>query len=134
MGGAIAIVSIVAGLPWGATGVAASYAIADLCIATPLLFWYVGRRGPVRTIDFYRTIAPVSAASVCSLATLFLCRPWVTAVSGLVARLSIALGITVVVSLLVLSALPAGRLAMRGLKETLLLLLKRNRSVAEPAK
>ena len=59
MGGAIAIVSIVAGLPWGATGVAASYAVADLCIATPLLFWYVGRRGPVRTIDFYRTIAPV---------------------------------------------------------------------------
>ena len=48
--------------------------------------------------------------------------------------LSIAFGITVAVSLLVLSALPAGRLAMRSLKETLLLLLKRNRSVAEPAK
>jgi len=134
IGGTVAIVSIVAGLPWGATGVAASYAIADLCIATPLLFWYVGRRGPVRTVDFYRTIAPVSAASVCSLATLFLCRPWLNGVTGLVPRLSIALGITVAVSLLVLSALPAGRLAMRSLKETLLLLLKRNRSVAEPAK
>jgi hypothetical protein len=121
-------------LPWGAIGVAASYAIADLCIATPLLFWYVGRRGPVRTADFYRTIAPVSAASVCSLATLFLGRPWLSEVTSLVARLSIALGVTVVVSLLVLSALPAGRLAMRSLKETLLLLLKRNRSVAEPAK
>ena len=134
LGGAIAIVSIVAGLPWGATGVAASYAVADLCIATPLLFWYVGRRGPVRTIDFYRTIAPVSAASVCSLATLFLCRPWLGDVNSLVARLSIALGITVVVSLLVLSALPAGRLAMRNLKETFLVLLKRNRSLVEPAK
>jgi O-antigen/teichoic acid export membrane protein len=135
LGGAIAIVSIVAGLPWGATGVAASYAVADLCIATPLLFWYVGRRGPVRTIDFYRTIAPVSAASVCSLATLFLCRSWLNAVPNLLARLSIAFGITVAVSLLVLSALPAGRLAMRSLKETLLLLLRRNRdSVAEPAK
>jgi O-antigen/teichoic acid export membrane protein len=134
IGGSIAIVSIVAGLPWGATGVAASYAIADLCIATPLLFWYLGRRGPVRTVDFYRTIAPISAASVCSLATLFLCRPWLAAVSGLIPRLSIALGITVVVSLLVLSALPAGRVAMRSLKETILLLLKRHRSVAEPAK
>ncbi|HBB87845.1 MAG TPA: lipopolysaccharide biosynthesis protein [Blastocatellia bacterium] len=134
MGGAIAIVSIVAGLPWGATGVAASYAVADLCIATPLLFWYVGRRGPVRTSDFYRTIAPVSAACVCSLAILFLCRPWLTAVPSLVARLSIAFGITVGVSLLVLSALPAGRLAMLSLKETLLLLLKRNRTIAEPAK
>lgn len=134
IGGVIAIVSILAGLPWGATGVAASYAIADLCIATPLLFWYVGRRGPVRTADFYRTIAPVSAASVCTLAILFLCRPWLGDVPGLVIRMIIAMGITVVVSLLVLSVLPAGRLAMRSSKETLLLLLKRNRSVAEPAK
>jgi PST family polysaccharide transporter len=135
MGGAIAVVSIVAGLPWGATGVAASYAVTDLLVATPLLFWYVGRRGPVRTIDFYRTIAPVSAASVCSLAALFLCRPWLNAVPMLLARLSIAFAITVAVSLLVLSALPAGRLAMRSLTETLLLLLKRSRpTVAEPAK
>jgi len=134
LGGAIAIVSIIAGLPWGATGVAASYAVADLCIATPLLFWYVGRRGPVRTVDFYRTIPPVSASSVCSLVTLFLCRSWLSDVSSLVARLSIALGITVAVSLLVLSALPAGRLAMRNLKETFLVLLKRNRSLVEQAK
>jgi PST family polysaccharide transporter len=135
LGGAIAIVSIVAGLPWGATGVAASYAIADLCIATPLLFWYVGRRGPVRTIDFYRTIAPVVAASVCALATLFICRPWLSTLSSLIGRLSIAFGLTVAVSLLVLSALPAGRLAMRSLTETLLLLLKRNNpAVIEPAK
>jgi PST family polysaccharide transporter len=114
--------------------VAASYAVADLCVATPLLFWYVGRRGPVRTSDFYRTIAPVSAACICSLVILFLCRPWLAAVPSLIARLSIAFGITVAVSLLVLSALPAGRLAMLSLKETLLLLLKRNRTVAEPAK
>jgi O-antigen/teichoic acid export membrane protein len=134
LGGAIAIVSIVAGLPWGAPGVAASYAVADLCVATPLLFWYVGRRGPVRTVDFYRTIAPVSASSVCSLATLFLCRTWLSDVDSLVARLGIALGITVVVSLLVLSVLPTGRLAMRNLKETLLVLLKHNRSLVEPAK
>jgi PST family polysaccharide transporter len=135
LGGSIAIVSIIAGLPWGATGVAASYAIADLCIATPLLFWYVGRRGPVRTMDFYRTIAPVAAASVCSLATLFVCRSWLNAVPSLFGRLSIAFGLTVAVSLLVLSALPAGRLAMRSLTETLLLLLKRNHStVVEPAK
>ncbi len=127
IGGAIAIVSIVAGLPWGATGVAASYAVADLCIATPLLFWYVGRRGPVRALDFYRTIAPVTAASVSALATLFICRPWLNAVPGLVARLVVAFGITLAVSVVVLSALPAGRLAMRNLKETLLFLLKRNR-------
>src|SRR5712675_2021510 len=135
IGAAIAIVSIVAGLPWGAPGVAASYALTDLCLTTPILFWYVGRRGPVRTIDFYRTIAPVSAASVLSLASLLFCRPWLNAMPGLIARLCIALGITAAVSLLVLSALPAGRLAIRSLTETVLLLLKRSRKpIAEPAK
>jgi hypothetical protein len=93
----------------------------------------VGRRGPVRTVDFYRTIAPVSAASVCSLVTLFICRPWLNLVPSMVGRLCIAFGITAVVSLLILSALPAGRLAMRSLIDTLMLLLKRP-SVVEPAK
>ena len=126
IGGAVAVVSILAGLPWGATGVAASYAVADLCIATPLLFWYVGRRGPIRASDFYRTIAPSAAASLCSLALLFSCRPWLNSLAGLIPRLSVAFALTVGVSLIVFSALPAGRLAMRNLKETLLLLLKRN--------
>src|SRR6266852_9912306 len=76
MGGIIAVASIVAGLPWGATGVAASYAVTDLCLSTPLLFWYVGRSGPVRTGDLYRTIAPAACASVCSLFVLLVCHQW----------------------------------------------------------
>jgi O-antigen/teichoic acid export membrane protein len=127
MGGAIAIVSIVAGLPWGATGVAASYAVTDLCINTPLLLWYAGRKGPVRAGDFYRTIAPAVCASLCSLVVLLVCRPWLAIFEHLLARLSVAFIITVAVSLLVLAALPAGRLAIRNFKETLALLLKRER-------
>jgi PST family polysaccharide transporter len=130
IGGAIAVVSILAGLPWGATGVAASYALADLFIATPLLFWYVGRHGSIRASDFYRTIAPAAAASVCSLALLLSCRPWLGSVTPLIPRLSIALGLTVGCSLIVFCALPAGRLAIRGFKETLLLLLKRKGNFA----
>jgi O-antigen/teichoic acid export membrane protein len=130
IGGAIAIVSIVAGLPWGAKGVAASYAVADLCIATPLLFWYVGRKGPIRAGDFYRTIAPATCASICVLAALFACRPWLNTFPSLVVRLSIAFTITVAISLLVFSALPTGRLAMRSLMETLLLLVRGDRESA----
>jgi len=126
IGGTIAVVSILAGLPWGATGVAASYAVADLCIATPLLFWYVGRRGPIRAMDFYHTIAPSAVASLCSLAVLFVCRSWLSSFAGLIPRLSVAFALTAGISLVVFSALPAGRLAMRNLKETLLLLWKRN--------
>jgi len=123
----IGVISIVAGLPWGATGVAAAYAATDLCVTTPLLFWYVGRRGPVRSADFYRTIAPAFCASVCSLAALLICRPWLEVLPSLVTRLGIALMVAAAVSLLIFSALPAGRLAMRSFKEMLLLLWKRDR-------
>src|SRR5260370_17447035 len=47
IGGAISIISILAALPWGATGVAASYAVTDLCLPTPLLFSYLLPTGPV---------------------------------------------------------------------------------------
>jgi len=127
IGGAISIVSIVAGLPWGATGVAASYAVTDLCVATPLLFWYVGRKGPVRGADFYHAIAPAAGASIFALVVLLGCRPWLEVFSHLATRLSIALVITTSASLLVLASLPAGRLAMLSFKDTLLLLVKRER-------
>lgn len=127
MGGIIAVVSIVAGLPWGATGVATSYAVADLCISTPLLFWYVGRRGPVRTRDLYRTIAPAACASVCSLFVLLVCHQWLEVFPQTIMRLVIAFGITMIVSFGVLAAIPAGRLAMQNLKEMLLLFFKEKR-------
>jgi len=123
----IGIASIVAGLPWGATGVAAAYAGTDLCVTTPLLFWYVGRSGPVRSADFYRTIAPAFCAAVCSLAVLLISRPWLEALPSVITRLGLAFIIAAIVSLLIFSALPAGRMAMRSFKEMLLLLLKRDR-------
>lgn len=125
IGGVIAIVSIVSGLPWGATGVAASYAATDLCLSTPLLFWYVGRRGPVRTRDLYRTIAPPACAAICSLAVLIISRPWLGMFGHLATRLSVAFLLTATISFLVLSAIPAGREAMRSFKGMLGLLLKK---------
>jgi PST family polysaccharide transporter len=123
----IGMVSIVAGLRWGAVGVAAAFAVTDLCITTPLLFWYVGRRGPVRATDFYVTIAPASCAAICSLAALLICRPWLEALPSLFVRLGIAFCVAAAVSLLIFAALPAGRLALRSFKEMLLLLVKRDR-------
>lgn len=125
MGGAIAIVSIVVGMPWGATGVAASYAAADLFISTPLLFWYVGRRGPVRARDIYSTIAPSACAAICSLGALIICRPWLNRLDLPLSRLVIAFLITLSVSFIVLAALPTGRAAMRNFKEILTVMLRR---------
>lgn len=123
IGGSIAVLSIIAGLPWGAVGVATSYALADLCVSTPLLFWYAGRRGHVRTADFYRTVMPSVCASVCVLAALLIARPWLENYS-LVARLALAFAITCAGSLLVLATLPAGRAAIQNFKALFLLLMK----------
>lgn len=116
IGSSIAVISIVGGLPWGTAGVAASYAITDLCIATPLMFWYIGRKGPVGMRDVYRTIAPAILAATGSLVALLLLRHQISSISGyLPLRLALALCITAAVSLLAFTALPTGRLAMKSL-------------------
>ena len=113
-----------------AFGVAAGYAVADLLLTTPLLFWFAGRRGPVRTSDFYITIAPSFCASLCSLAAMLALRPWLAASSMLSVRLLAAFAITAIVSVAVFAALPAGRQAMQSFKEMTLMLFKRQRPSA----
>jgi O-antigen/teichoic acid export membrane protein len=125
IGGAIAVLSILVGLRWGAIGVAAAYAISDLCLATPILFWYVGRKGPIRAGDFYRTVAPSLSASLCALTVLYLCRSRLELFQSLFIRLLLGCGITAAVSLLVLWVIPAGRRAIQDFAEMLLLLIKR---------
>ena len=127
--GAIAVAAIVAGLPWGATGVAASYAATDLCLTTPLLFWYAGRKGPVRAIDFYRTIAPSVCAAAATLVAVYFTRP-LLAPYALPVRLLLAGVAALLVALLVFLLLPAGRLAIQNFKETLLLLKSRRNESA----
>ena len=128
---AIAIMAIVIGLHWGAFGVATAYAFSDVCISTPILFWYVGREGPIRTSDFYRTIVAPASASLCALVALVCCRHWLQAVEYLSVRLLLGFFLTISVSLLILSAIPAGRRAIRSSTETVLLMVKgQNRSTA----
>jgi O-antigen/teichoic acid export membrane protein len=124
IGSSISVVSILVGLRWGATGVAASYAITDLCLTTPLMFWYIGRRGPVSMSDVYRTVAPSLFAAAASLVVLMMLRPWIELFGSLITRLFLASLITLAMSATVLVIMPTGRLAIQSLKETLLLLLK----------
>jgi O-antigen/teichoic acid export membrane protein len=119
----IAVSAIIAGLPWGAVGVALAYAVSDFCLVTPLTFWFAARRGPVRVSDFYRTIAPAACASICAFGVLLICRQWLEPFP-LALRLMVAFGITLGVSLSVLMVLPAGRAAVQNFKDTLLLLVR----------
>ena len=122
--GPIIIGSIIAGLPWGAVGVAASYAFTRVCIVDPLLYWFVGRRGPVRTVDFYRTMAPFVCSSLCALVASLAFRKWSNITSGTWTIVSCSI-ITAAMTLLVLAIIPAGRRALQDVKNSLLLLLVR---------
>ncbi|MBA3805452.1 MAG: lipopolysaccharide biosynthesis protein [Acidobacteria bacterium] len=124
IGGTITILAIIAGLPWGATGVALSYSIVWVCVIMPVLFWFVGRSGPVRTLDFYRTMAPAACAAVCVLGALLLFRRW-AGVNSPLAGLIIAGGIASVITLLVMLVLPSGRKALADLRHLTASLMKR---------
>jgi PST family polysaccharide transporter len=117
------VVSIVAGLRWGGIGVATGIVIR-MYVQAPILFWYVGRKGPVRAVDFYRAIGPIACASMCAFAALLGFRRFYTQDNPLVG-LPIAFLITVAVTLLALFALPRGRSALQDLKSSLFLLVAR---------
>jgi PST family polysaccharide transporter len=107
----IIVAAIIGGLPWGALGVATVYALVWVVIIIPMLFYWVGRKGPVRPRDFYVTVAPAFCAALGVLAAIFLFRRSglvVNPVAGLVA----SFGIAAAIALLVLYAIPAGRRAL----------------------
>ena len=66
--------AFVIGLPWGAQGVAASFAVSEL-IRTPVMLWYATRVGPVSLADVGRAILPFMAVTpLCFLAVTTLVR------------------------------------------------------------
>jgi O-antigen/teichoic acid export membrane protein len=124
IGGSISIGSIIIGLPWGAIGVATSYSLMNLCVREPLLFWFVGRSGPVRTTDFYRAIAPSIAASVCVVGVLYIFRQQVRFISPFIG-LSMAAAIAGGVSLVCFFIIPKSRQALSDFKNILMLMRQR---------
>lgn len=119
--------AIIVGLPWGAVGVAASYAFTRVFIIDPILYWFVGRCGPVRTSDIYKTIAPFVLASLTALLAALAFRRW----SGVDAGVWIILICGIIIAattFLILAILPAGRKALYDVKSSSLLLFSRGRA------
>ncbi len=117
----ISFLSIIAGLFWGALGVAASYCVTRLLILIPFSFWSVGRSGPIRTSDLFRITVPFVFASGCALLAGLALRNVVNFGSSLVGLALEACFITVTM-FVVLLVIPAGRFALMDLKNTWLLL------------
>jgi O-antigen/teichoic acid export membrane protein len=120
----ITVTSILAGLPWGPVGVATAYGLVGLLIRTPLLFWLVGRSGPVATKDLYRDVAPFAVISIAILLSLHGFRVFLASADPLI-NLLLSVGIAGVVTLLVLLALPRGREALQQVLTLPSLIFKR---------
>ncbi|HEY9803705.1 MAG TPA: lipopolysaccharide biosynthesis protein [Leptolyngbyaceae cyanobacterium] len=116
VGSTLSVISIVFGVQWGAVGVAASYSISGLLIRTPILFWYVGRSGPVKSIDIYKTIALSTFASLCSLIVIVTVRRYIE-IPYLLLGIMMSLFMTVGVTLLVLAIFPQGRQSLKDFRE-----------------
>jgi PST family polysaccharide transporter len=112
VGSGTAVVSFLIGLPWGAFGVALSYALVGLFVRKPLLIWYVTRSGPIRPMDILRVAASPALAAAAAGAALALLRQFGPA-WGPAAGLGLSAAATVAVALGTLAALPAGRAALR---------------------
>jgi PST family polysaccharide transporter len=56
LGGAVTLASYVIGLHWGPLGVAVLLAITSIAIRLPIVYYFVGRSGPVSTRDLWGTL------------------------------------------------------------------------------
>ncbi|HYG79462.1 MAG TPA: lipopolysaccharide biosynthesis protein, partial [Pyrinomonadaceae bacterium] len=128
--GALSIVSIVAGLPWGAVGVAASFSVVGLCVRKQLQVLFTGRSGPVRAADIYRAVAPSACASAGVLAALYAFRKWVE-VPGPLVGLVLSFALAVCVALLVFFIIPKGRRALHDIKGLLPALVRTRKAASE---
>lgn len=108
IGAGTAIISFLIGLPWGAFGVALAYSVVGIFIRTPWLLYYVGRKGPVRTIDFYLCAWPAALAALGSGLALYLFRVFTPFELPLLNFL-IAIPVAVFAALVVIIVLPRGR-------------------------
>ncbi|MEZ5959586.1 MAG: lipopolysaccharide biosynthesis protein [Hyphomonadaceae bacterium] len=62
------LASFIIGIRWGALGVAAAFALSDLLLRMPALWWWVTRRGPIRMTDLYASAAPFAAGAAMAFA------------------------------------------------------------------
>jgi PST family polysaccharide transporter len=122
--GAITVTSFFVGLPWRSSGVAAAYSLTGLFLSTPLLYWFVGRRGPIRTSDFYRSIGPSLLASCCVGVALLMFRhifPAIDPLIGLILAFGLAIGSASVAFMI----LPSGRIALQDWQNVISLIFKK---------
>ena len=107
---ATCVVSFIVGLPYGPIGVAVAYAAGEF-MRTPLLWWYVTRRGPICRQDVRRLAIPHAAAAAASMAAVAGVRAM--PIASPLPFLAGALAASFLASGLMLMAFPHGRATIR---------------------
>ncbi len=101
------VASFVAGLPWGAIGVATAYVIGVIA-RLPVHIWYVTRDGPVRARDFYGALALPTVLALALAVSLLLTRGSLSE-ADLMTRTVSGLVVTLAVTLVIMAMSPASR-------------------------
>lgn len=107
---AAVVVAVLAGLPFGAVGIAMAYAVAGLILRLPLAIWLGGRRGPVTSRDLAVALLPslATAGAVAGSVAALRHTGWLAAtepLTGLVLGLAVALPVAFTIFL----AIPRSR-------------------------
>lgn len=125
----ITAAGVVVGLPFGATGVAAGFALSGLFIRLPCQFWVIGRRGPVIARDLYASMLPSLLAAALVLAMIWGLRHsafWSPMDGRPLAALALLTLAAAGVSLACFVLLPQSRHALRDLRMLAGLALRRH--------
>lgn len=106
---ATSIAAFLCGLPFGPIGVATAYSISE-CLRTPILWWLVGRNGPVGHRDVIKVIGPHLTGALVSIAGASLLHHWLIARAvGDLPNLAACFCLSYALSLAAVSLFPAGR-------------------------
>ncbi|HWA47599.1 MAG TPA: lipopolysaccharide biosynthesis protein [Dongiaceae bacterium] len=122
----VTVLAFAVALPFGPEWVAASFVVSGLVLRLPMIFWQIGREGPIRTSDQYRLFIP----SLWSGALLCLAFYGLKLIPELSERpllmLLCAAAVTVPVTCAALAVLRSGRALMRDSVTILKLALSRS--------
>ncbi|MGE6740346.1 lipopolysaccharide biosynthesis protein [Allorhizobium pseudoryzae] len=106
------VAAFVIGLPYGVYGVAVCYTISEY-LRTPFLWWFIGRKGPVRVRDMLGAAAPTLIGAHLAIGGFFWFDPALP--GNPIAQAAIAASLTYSVSILIALIFPSGRDAARNL-------------------
>jgi PST family polysaccharide transporter len=59
MGSIPILLSFALALAWGPLRIVQAFAVTNLTVVLPMLFWWAGRRGPVTIVDLWKTLLAV---------------------------------------------------------------------------